>query len=213
MDPTKHKWTPCTECNFLGLFQQNHQDKTEDEWICMNYGSTVKPNNEPSANLTETPLHNEEHIQLRPPDQEITTQDTSEMPTYNQNLPKPKKIHHVNMNGLSNKYKELRYFLSNETSVTTCAITESKLKSRNHENMYQIPGYNMVRIDRSESKNRKVGGGTIIYVYEMYDFQIYEYKLAKPDIMECCILKIIGNFQNPILLAVVYLPPDISHDK
>lgn len=94
-----------------------------------------------------------------------------------------------------------------------CALTESKLKSRNHDNMYQIPGYNMVRIDRPESKKRKEGGGMVLYVNEIYDFQIYELELTKPDITEYAVLKIIRASQKPILVAVVYLPPDISSEK
>lgn len=106
MDPIQ--WTSCTQCNLRGKARQDNLDTSE--WTCLHCGSTNNSIDQESGNLTTLPFHQQDSILTESPDQEITIQEQSDLPTYNQKLPKGKKILHVNINGLTNKYEEIRYF-------------------------------------------------------------------------------------------------------
>jgi len=135
----------------------------------------------------------------------LTGSSNTNAVVYENLLPKGRKIIHLNVNGIRNKYEEIRYFLINESNVMVLAITESKLsKDRDPKNMYTIPGYELFRNDRE----KKMGGGTLIYINENFNFEICDLPATPPGFVECNVVKLSGNFLKHILVCVMYVPPD-----
>lgn len=204
------KWIRCPHCGLRGLsitpteYLNNEPISTKYARICIHCNKSSK-SNEVFEYLDVLPFQNGQ-----PHSQELRPAEEGEDGTqYEQQLQKGRKILHININGLSNKYEEVRDFLINENNILLCAITETKLKPRNHDNMFDIPNYFTHRVDRIG----KEGGGTIVYVNQNLNYQICEPPLQPPELVECVIVKLLPQFQKPMHVVTMYIPPDKINDS
>ncbi len=212
----KRKWNPCTICGINGVVLKSAgqvNGKTtffRYDYICVNCGSDTSQNNVPQNEETaETtndfstiPFNDEFNIPL-----EVTTysENKDEPIKYSSLLPKGKKFLHVNINGLRNKFEEVEHLLINEKDIVVFAITESKLSDSDHANMYNVNGYNSIRLDRPNSKR---GGGLMVYVNSNFDHQKCELPFENQSFVECTLFKLSGRFFKTIYVCALYIPPD-----
>lgn len=52
-----------------------------------------------------------------------------------------------------------------------------------------------------------------MYISTLYNYEILEIPITIPSLIECTLIKLIGNFQKPILVAIIYIPPDKVSDN
>ena len=74
----------------------------------------------------------------------------------------------LNITSLPNHIDELRVFLAAST-IDILAINETRLDSSIHENEVHIPGYEIVRRDRSFNGG---GGGVFFYIRNCINYPI-----------------------------------------
>jgi len=114
-------------------------------------------------------------------------------------------IAHVNLNGVKNKFEELQSFLVSNTNVMYLAVTESKLDISDDLTPLNIVSFNLVRNDRN-----RCGGGTLIYIHHSVTFEIIETPVQFPHETEIVIVKLKHKGIQPILVVLVYNPPNNS---
>ena len=73
---------------------------------------------------------------------------------------------HLNIRSLVNKYEQLKLELVN-SGIDIVSTSETWLSNGVHSNLIQIPGYNVIRLDRNfcdvDTGLLKRGGGLAIY--------------------------------------------------
>ena len=70
---------------------------------------------------------------------------------------------HININSLRNKLHEIHRILV-EGNIDVLGISETNLDDLCTTNMYEIPGYTMLRLDRQDHSVRVSGGGLAFYI-------------------------------------------------
>jgi len=108
---------------------------------------------------------------------------------------------HVNINSILPKLEELRYIV-NSSKLSIIGISESKLDSSVDDNEINIPGYNILRKDRSRN-----GGGVLAYIKDDLSFNIRD-DLKSSN--ETIFFEIFLPHTRPILIGIVYRPPSDS---
>ncbi|WP_447559210.1 hypothetical protein, partial [Staphylococcus aureus] len=167
---------------------------------CPDINSSVFPFNDTSLNdSTETDVFN--NIENEP---------------INYAIPKGRKIAHLNTNGLKSKYAELRSFLIETNDMIACALSETKLQSQDYQKMFEIPGYNFIRKDRYESRTNcdqnVFGEGVGIYINANFDYHVCD-DFAESSNVEFILVNIKKQFMKPIIVGVIYVPPNQVNDE
>jgi hypothetical protein len=117
------------------------------------------------------------------------------------------KFIHININSIRNKFDEVKNLLQNNL-IALFSCCESKLDSdRDTTSMYDIPGYVVLRFDRSKDCGKLSGGGLLIYVHESFKFEVLEPNISFPELTEIAIIKIYRVFMQPIIVTVIYNNP------
>lgn len=149
------------------------------DYICRRFTSKTNQDEEPNLeeniltdNLSSLPFNDAFNLSLEEP---ASSEEDSEATKYLPFLPKGRKFLHININGIRNKFEEIEHLLVNEKDIVVFAITESKLNSvSDHPNMYNVNGYNTIRLDRPNSKR---GGGIMVYVNSNFSYKTTNYLL------------------------------------
>lgn len=91
------------------------------------------------------------------------------------------------------------------TNLSLIGVTETWLKSRIHDHLVNIKGFNIVRLDRSVNKR---GGGLLIYLHDALDFERLPMEFNHSD-KNLELLTILLKPKNQInfLVSLVYIPP------
>lgn len=119
------------------------------------------------------------------------------------------KICHQNINSIRNKFEDVLDIII-DCKPDIYGLTESKLDSnRDHNGMYLINGYNLLRFDRLHNK----GGGTIIYVKSELMFDIIDCPVKIYDNSEFNVIRIRLNSQKQIIIVYVYSHPSTKVEK
>jgi len=118
-------------------------------------------------------------------------------------------ICHVNINSIRNKLDEVKELLR-PCKIAVLACTESKLDPhRDTDNMLNIEGYNIVRIDRESNK----GGGILIYIRDSFKYECLELQYKMLDNSEYAVIKLEVKGLKPILVVVIYNHPKNPKNK
>ena len=108
---------------------------------------------------------------------------------------------HVNITSLLSKIDEVRYIAS-ITNASIIGINETKLDETIWSSELEVNGYDLVRLDRS----RRVGG-VACYIKSSV---AYSYKESFCSNTESIFVDIFLPKSKPILLGILYRPPDKS---
>ena len=108
---------------------------------------------------------------------------------------------HININSLLPKIDEVHY-IPNITSASIVGISETKLDETILSSELEVDGYDLVRLDRSRR-----GGGVACYIKSSI---AYSYKESFCSNTESIFVDIFLPKSKPILLGILYRPPDKS---
>lgn len=126
---------------------------------------------------------------------------------------KGNKFCHVNLNSVRNKFEEVYNFLTNH-HISVFAITESYLDpDRDLSSTFQIPSYQTLRMDRESCCGKKSGGGLLIYIHEYFNYDVIDFNFKLPGRVQILIVKVYCEFTKPIIVSVVYNPPDTDKSE
>ena len=75
-----------------------------------------------------------------------------------------------------------------------------------------IPGYNMLRSDRTAASGKQGGGGILVYTRNHYGIQLVENSCICTPNIEKLWLKVNLKQSRPIYIACIYQPPDAATD-
>ena len=106
---------------------------------------------------------------------------------------------HMNINSILPKIDELR-LIASETKCVVISLSETKLDETIQDEEINIEGYNLIRKDRCRN-----GGGVACYIRNDIHFNIREELI---DEMESIFFDILLPKSKPILVGVVYRPPN-----
>ena len=118
------------------------------------------------------------------------------------------KLYHLNICSLYSKIDEIRsiYIKYNSSQVSLLGFSETHLCGKIDNGKINIPGYQLFHNDRDS----RSGGGVAVYVYESIRC------LQRTDLLsveiESLWIEIIQTNSSPILIGVVYRPPNSSND-
>ncbi|XP_021953530.2 uncharacterized protein LOC110850405 [Folsomia candida] len=94
------------------------------------------------------------------------------------------------------------------------AITESYLDpDRDLSSTFQIPSYQTLRMDRESCCGKKSGGGLLIYIHESFNYDVIDFNFKLPGRVQILIVKVYCEFTKPIIVSVVYNPPDTDKSE
>lgn len=111
---------------------------------------------------------------------------------------------HINACSIFPKIAYLRQVVKN-TNLNVICISETWLNKTHTNQMVNIPGFNLVRHDRSRS-DRARGGGVAIYIKLDLGFSI-KYKSVTGCPLEFLFVEV-NTSNNSLLVGCVYNPPD-----
>lgn len=125
-------------------------------------------------------------------------------------LKKGQNICFLNVRSLYNHFSELELDFSNTKFVALC-LSESWLNNRILNDIIQIKGYKIVRLDRNYGKK---GGGVMAYIREDLSFEMPDlsWNISNLDI-ETLTFVVRQNHQRDLYVTVVYLPPKSGIEK
>ena len=117
------------------------------------------------------------------------------------------KIVHVNAMSVLNKLDDI---CTNMSFFDVVIITATWLDCSTHDSIVAWPGYNQVRMDRSQFRDKR-GGGLCIYIKANNKFEVIPLQIlnVKKNI-EVIQIKTKPPNQKPIKLISIYCPPDGS---
>ena len=109
---------------------------------------------------------------------------------------------HINSRSICKNFESVENFLCslNRFSFSIIGISETWLKS-NSPNIYNIPNYNMIHVDRKKGR----GGGVAMYI----NFKL-KYKTRKDiyiDGIESAFIEVDNKFGKNIIVGTLYRPP------
>ena len=111
------------------------------------------------------------------------------------------KLAALNVNKLSTHIDELKILLG-ENPIDVLAINETKLDDSISDNEFYIPGYEIVRRDRTSGG----GGGVCFYIRSGINF-LYRSDLNIPNLENLCI-EVNKPRSKPFLIITWYRPPE-----
>lgn len=97
-------------------------------------------------------------------------------------------------------------------TITLFACTETKLDSSIPTNIYNIPNYHTIRIDRVNNI-KKSGGGLVTFVSHIFNYEIIECNIKFPNLVEVLIIKISSKFIKPVIVVIIYRNPETLKSK
>ena len=113
----------------------------------------------------------------------------------------------LNINSLLGHFDDLKFFVLN-SKIDVLAINETKIDSSVNDNEIHLPGFEVVRKDRSV--NGRSGGGVCKYLRNNINYQISD------DIcvgqLECVVIEIIRPHSRPFFVCTWYKPPNSAQD-
>ena len=112
-----------------------------------------------------------------------------------------------NINSLLAHIDELRVFMSS-SKIDILAINETKLDSTIHDNEIQLPGFEVVRKDRTV--NGRNGGGVCIYLRSNLNYHTRDD--LNSELLESLSIEITKPRSKPFLVSTWYRPPSSSAD-
>lgn len=121
---------------------------------------------------------------------------------------------------LRNKVEELRAnarFLHKYQELCLLVVTETWLQEDVSDSLVSLDGFSLVRADRNDNSGKSKGGGTCVYVNNLWCSQFTRREsVCNPDIELVCLslrpFYLPREFGN-ILLCTVYIPPGGSAAK
>ena len=113
----------------------------------------------------------------------------------------------LNINGLPAHRDDLKFFVL-DSKMDVLAIDETKIDSSVKDNEIYLPGFEVVRKDRSV--NGRSGGGVCIYLRSNINYQNRD-DLCD-DQLECIVVEIIRPHSRPFIVSTWYKPPNSSQD-
>ena len=108
---------------------------------------------------------------------------------------------------LPNWSNDLKFFVL-DSKIDVLAINETKIDSSVNDNEIYLPGFEVVRKDRSV--NGRSGGGVCIYLRSNINYQIRD-DLCD-DHLECVVVEIIRPHSKPFIVSTWYKPPNSPQD-
>ena len=113
----------------------------------------------------------------------------------------------LNINSLLAHLDDLKFFVI-DSKIDVLAINETKIDSSVNDNERYLPGFEVVRKDRSV--NGRSGGGVCIYLRSNINYQIRN-DLCD-DRLECVVIEIIRPHSRPFIVSKWYKPPNSPQD-
>ena len=113
----------------------------------------------------------------------------------------------LNINSLLAHLDDLKFFVL-DSKINVLAINETKIDSSVNDNEIYLPGFEIVRKDRSV--NGRSGGGVCIYLRSNINYQIRD-DLCD-DHLECVVIEIIRPHSRPFIVSTWYKPPNSPQD-
>lgn len=111
---------------------------------------------------------------------------------------------HMNVCSIFPKLDNLRKIVLN-TGLHVICVSETWLNDTHTDQMVSLPGYNLVRNDRSRADKAR-GGGVAIYIRGDLSYSIC-HESTKGDPLECIFVKVHASHEC-FLVGCVYNPPD-----
>ena len=108
-------------------------------------------------------------------------------------------ILHLNINGLRNKIHEVANILD-KFQPSIMALSESKLDDSISDGLLHISGYNLLRLDRPNSK----GGGLVVYYQTHIPISLNTSSLAACESLS---MEVSLSRRKSLRLLLVYRPP------
>ena len=99
---------------------------------------------------------------------------------------------------------DLRFFVL-DSKIDVLVINETKIDSSVIDNEIYLPGFGVVREDRSRR-----GGHVCIYLRSNINYQIPD-DLCD-DQLECAVIEIIRPYSRPFIVSTWYKPPNSPQD-
>ena len=103
---------------------------------------------------------------------------------------------------------DLKFFVL-DPKIDVLAINETKIDSSVNDNDIYLPGFEVVRKDRSVN-GRSGGGGVCIYLQSNINYQIRDD--LGDDQLECIVVEIIRSHSRPFIVSTCYKPPNSPKD-
>ena len=140
--------------------------------------------------------------------------DVTDYPTRNRGF----HIAHINAQSVRNKLSELSIYIG-QMKFDIFTISETWLNETLSDNILNVDGYNLVRLDRSWKEegrtNVKRGGGLAIFIKQDLHFSINKYEKYNKSTSDLELLWMSINMVNSknIYIGVVYRPPSGKVEK
>ena len=113
------------------------------------------------------------------------------------------EICHLNAQSIPAHFSELQALFSNQ-AVDACMISESWLKPSLPSSLYNLPGYNLIRNDRTARR----GGGVAIYLKDHFSYEVIcKSSVGSSPAPEYLLIRVTMK-DTSILLGVFYIAPD-----
>ena len=113
------------------------------------------------------------------------------------------KICHMNINSLPNKIDELSLLLGNDP-FDIVAVSETHCDSTIPDTDLYIDNFTVIRKDRSRH-----GGGVALYIRNSINFSQINYNVNEIEVIW---IKVKQKRVDPLILGVIYRPPNSSND-
>ena len=113
----------------------------------------------------------------------------------------------LNISSLLAHFDDLNFFVLN-SKIDVLAINETKIDSSVNDNEIHLPGFEVVRKDRSV--NGRNGGGVCMYLRSNINYQIRDDLCVGQ--LECVVIEIIRPHSRPFFVSTWYKPPNSAQD-
>lgn len=113
---------------------------------------------------------------------------------------------HINICSLINKIDLVRNYICDH-DIDCLSISETWLRNTIPDELLQISGYNLTRLDRPNTNRYNRGGGICVYTKCKYDVELLANIPAPSLDLECIGIKLSCNNINTINCITVYRPP------
>lgn len=113
---------------------------------------------------------------------------------------------HVNPGSIISHIDELRAIVR-DVPLHMLGVSESWFQGNKHNSKtFDIPGYTLIRKDRSNKSERSRGGGICIYLKSHLKYRCV-YKSPATSLVEYMFLEIENSLKEKMMIAIVYSPP------
>lgn len=115
-------------------------------------------------------------------------------------------IIHINIRSLVNKLELVRHFITSNDIDCLC-LSETWLRSIISDNLLNIDGYKLTRLDRPNINRHNRGGGLCIYTKETYEVELLTNITKTNENIECIGIKLSRANGGSINCITIYRPP------